>query len=271
MKKKAILFAVILMLCGLKTWAQRGLFLGSDKLSSTHVTSICQDLSGYIWIATEGGLNRFDGYKFTLYRNQPQDSTSLMFNIVNKVFCDRDGHLWVGTNTGLQRYDATHDNFQTYESPAFQRARINDICQMPDGRILVGTASHGLFQAHADTRMLTPLKEYQADSKDLVFGHLWTDAEGGLWKDGSKDFSFIRPKQQPLVFTAQHDPPMAFAQADGAVLVMNRHKLLAYDKGTFREDYFDTSEVETQNLHFWTAMRDHLGNIYIGTRGNGLY
>lgn len=271
MKKKAILFAIILMLCGLKTWAQRGLFLGSDKLSSTHVTSICQDLSGYIWIATEGGLNRFDGYKFTLYRNQPQDSTSLMFNIVNKVFCDRDGHLWVGTNTGLQRYDATHDNFQTYESPAFQRARINDICQMPDGRILVGTASHGLFQAHADTRMLTPLKKYQADSKDLVFGHMWTDAEGGLWKDGSKDFSFIRPKQQPLVFTAQHDPPMAFAQADGAVLVMNRHKLLAYDKGTFREDYFDTSDVETQNLHFWTAMRDHLGNIYIGTRGNGLY
>ena len=86
-------------------WSQGGLYFTSDKLSNTNITSICKDKLGYIWIGTENGLNRFDGYKFTVYKNNPQDSTSLMFNIVNKVFCDKSGTLWVGTNTGLQRYD----------------------------------------------------------------------------------------------------------------------------------------------------------------------
>ena len=273
--------ALLLLSRSLCAWSQGGLFFISDKLSNTNITSICQDKSGYIWIGTENGLNRFDGYKFTVYKNNPQDSTSLMFNIVNKVFCDKSGNLWVGTNTGLQRYDDTTDSFVKYNSTVFERARISDICQLPDGRVLVGTAGFGLFQANVKRRTLTLLKDYEANDADKYFGHLLVEADGSLWKDGNKEFGLIKHGQRPQIFRDRHDPPMAFADfgdrsASGRsahaekVLIMNRHQLSAYDKGKFLDNYFDVSEVASLNPHYWTVMRDHTGNIYIGTRGSGL-
>ena len=262
--------ALLLLSRSLCAWAQGGLFFTSDKLSNTNITSICQDKTGYIWIGTENGLNRFDGYKFSVYKNNPQDSTSLMFNIVNKVFCDKSGNLWVGTNTGLQRYDDDADSFINYHSNEFERARISDICQLPDGRVLVGTAGFGLFLADAKAHTLTLLKDYEANADDKFFGHMLVDAAGGLWRDGNKDFGLVRPGQRPQVFTDRHDPPMAFADAGGKVLIMNRHQLSAFANGQFRDDYFDVSEVASLTPHYWTVMRDHVGNIYIGTRGNGL-
>ena len=261
---------VILWSCCHCAWAQGGLFFSSDKLSNTNITSICQDKAGYIWIGTENGLNRFDGYKFTVYKNNPQDTTSLMFNIVNKVFCDKSGNLWVGTNTGLQRYEDATDSFIRYRSSEFERARISDICQLPDGKVLVGTAGFGLFQADAASHTLTLLKDYEANADDKFFGHFLVDADGGLWKDGNKDFSLIKPGRQPQVFTARHEPPMAFADAGGRILIMNRHQLSAFVNGQFQDNYFDVSEVASLNPHYWTVMRDHKGNIYIGTRGSGL-
>ena len=170
--KRVLVFLVIL--CGycICAWSQGELFFTSDKLSNTNITSICQDKDGYIWIGTENGLNRFDGYKFTVYKNDPQDTTSLMFNIVNKVFCDRSGNLGVGTNTGVQRYDGISDSFVRYDSPEFERARISDICQMPDGRVLVGTAGFGLFQADAASHTLTlhmlVITRGKLDQKELI-------------------------------------------------------------------------------------------------------
>ena len=268
--KRVLELMVILWSCCHCAWAQGGLFFSSDKLSNTNITSICQDKAGYIWIGTENGLNRFDGYKFTVYKNNPQDTTSLMFNIVNKVFCDKSGNLWVGTNTGLQRYEDATDSFIRYRSSEFERARISDICQLPDGKVLVGTAGFGLFQADAASHTLTLLKDYEANADDKFFGHFLVDADGGLWKDGNKDFSLIKPGRQPQVFTARHEPPMAFADAGGRILIMNRHQLSAFVNGQFQDNYFDVSEVASLNPHYWTVMRDHKGNIYIGTRGSGL-
>lgn len=268
--KRVFAFLLVLWVCHLCAWSQGGLFFTSDKLSNTNITSICQDKFGYIWIGTENGLNRFDGYKFTVYKNNPQDSTSLMFNIVNKVFCDKSGNLWVGTNTGMQLYNDITDSFVKYNSPVFERARISDICQLPDGRVLVGTAGFGLFQADSASHTLTLLKNYEANDADKYFGHLLVEADGSLWKEGNKEFGLIKHGPRPQVFTDLHDPPMAFAEFGDKVLIMNRHQLSAYDKGKFLDNYFDVSEVASLNPHYWTVMRDHTGNIYIGTRGSGL-
>ena len=265
-----ILLSVIMGFVTLTAVGVTGRFYSSELLASSSITSICQDMAGYMWIGTENGLCRFDGYKFTVYKNVPEDSTSLMFNIVNKVYCDKDGNLWVGTNTGLQRYDEATDRFIRYDSPLFERARISDICQLPDGRVLVGTAGFGLFQAQPATRTLTLMEDYKAYNDDRFFGHLLVENDGSLWRDGSKDFSLTRPGRRPQVFADRHDPPMSFADAGGRVLVMNRHQLSVYADGLFQDDYFDVSEVAALKPHYWTTMSDRQGNIYVGTRGNGL-
>ena len=67
-----------------------------------------------MWIATDYGLNRYDGYSFQTFLHDENDSLSLSCNTVVSLFCDRDGQLWVGTNTGLDRFEPDIEAFTHY-------------------------------------------------------------------------------------------------------------------------------------------------------------
>ena len=67
-----------------------------DGLSSPNVNSVYQDRFGYIWIMTEDGLNRYDGNKIKIYRNDPDNPNSLFGNTVFSATEDQDGYLWIG-------------------------------------------------------------------------------------------------------------------------------------------------------------------------------
>jgi len=71
-----------------------------DGLSHPVVTCILQDHTGFVWFGTLDGLNRFDGYNFTVYRHDPLDSNSLTNNIIGSLYEDKEGLLWVGTKGG---------------------------------------------------------------------------------------------------------------------------------------------------------------------------
>ncbi|MFI5217854.1 MAG: two-component regulator propeller domain-containing protein [Bacteroidia bacterium] len=80
-------------------------------LSSSNVRAICQDSSGYIWIGTADGLNKFDGVNFTVYNHVPDDSGSLSDNFINRLLVDRNGILWIGTLNGLNIFDPVSEIF----------------------------------------------------------------------------------------------------------------------------------------------------------------
>jgi len=85
-----------------------------EGLSQGMVTSIVQDGSGFIWFATKDGLNRYDGYHITIFRNNPEDSLSLAENYVSVVRKAPDGRLWVGTaSKGVQVFDPASGTFTT--------------------------------------------------------------------------------------------------------------------------------------------------------------
>lgn len=89
-------------------------------LSNSRVTCILQDSDGFLWVGTEDGLNRFDGYEFKVYRNDPADSTSLAKNSILEIFEDNRGGLWVSTaNGGLHRYNSNLDNFTRLNDYSF--------------------------------------------------------------------------------------------------------------------------------------------------------
>ena len=90
MRKIRILLPVLLI--GLMTAVgQTGYYIPSERFSSGLINDLCQDQYGYMWIATDYGLNKFDGYRFTTYLNHEQDTTTIGNNVVDYVFCDRDG------------------------------------------------------------------------------------------------------------------------------------------------------------------------------------
>ena len=86
-----------------------------DGLSSNSIRDIIQDRYGYMWIASNEGVNIYDGYNIKIFKNNPEDSTSLPSNNIMKVLEDRDGTIWITTAQGLAKYNRNRDNFTTYK------------------------------------------------------------------------------------------------------------------------------------------------------------
>ena len=80
-------------------------YKSEDGLSSNTVHAVLQDSKGFMWFGTENGLNRFDGYKFTIYNNTPRDNNSLINNYVYTLIEDQKEVLWIGTERGVSLYD----------------------------------------------------------------------------------------------------------------------------------------------------------------------
>ena len=83
-------------------------------LSNNRVWAITQDKYGLIWIGGNDGLNRFDGYKVDVYRNEPGNKNSLPENFVRCLFTDSHGVVWIGTANGLAYYDSRSNSFQSF-------------------------------------------------------------------------------------------------------------------------------------------------------------
>ena len=85
-------------------------------LSHNRVTAFTQDKYGLIWIGTNDGLNRFDGYKVDIYQKDRDNKNSLPDNSVRCLFTDSHGVVWVGTANGLASYDYRSNSFRSFFS-----------------------------------------------------------------------------------------------------------------------------------------------------------
>lgn len=91
-------------------------FTVEDGLSQNSVECILQDRKGFLWFGTNDGLNRYDGYRFLVYKHNPQDPTTLSNNNILSLYEDSDGDLWVGTQGGgLNLFNRSSETFTSYQ------------------------------------------------------------------------------------------------------------------------------------------------------------
>lgn len=109
--RKPIIVLLAGILCSLPVVAQRINRYSIGQLSDNRFHAICEDQSGFIWIGTENGLNRYDGYNFYKFYHDDNDSLSLMSNYVKSLYIDDEGTLWIGTNRGVQYQRPSEKNF----------------------------------------------------------------------------------------------------------------------------------------------------------------
>ena len=84
-------------------------------LSHTMVNCIFQDSKGFMQFGTEDGLNKFDGYKFTVYRNDPDDSSTLGRGSIRDIYEDKSGNLWIATEySGINKFDRKTEKYTHY-------------------------------------------------------------------------------------------------------------------------------------------------------------
>ena len=81
----------------------------NNGLSQSTVFSIAQDKRGNMWFATYDGVNKFDGYDFTIYQHDASDPHSIANDIARTVMTDSQGRIWIGTRDGLSWYNEEKD------------------------------------------------------------------------------------------------------------------------------------------------------------------
>ena len=78
----------------------------AQGLSLSWAVCILQDSRGFMWFGTDEGLNKYDGYKFTIFRHDPDNPNSLSHNAARSLFEDKSGNLWIGTTGGgIDKFD----------------------------------------------------------------------------------------------------------------------------------------------------------------------
>lgn len=125
--------------------------LGTDRgLSDLNPTCILQDSRGFIWIGTANGLNRYDGYKFKVFKNDRKDTASISNNYIKDIAEDKNGNIWVATvGGGLNMFDRRADRFYHYlhndkNESSLSDNFINKIAFDNSGKLWVATELDGL-------------------------------------------------------------------------------------------------------------------------------
>lgn len=159
---------------------------GPAGLASTVVKAMAQDHDGFIWVGTEGGLARWDGYRFHEYQSISGDPASLPDNVVTKLFVDKKGRLWVGTISGsLARFDSKRDAFVVFSKASgdLSGTRINDIDEDAAGILWVAT-NGGLFHLPPNASPATGAVKRFGRAEGLLsdsVNALVCDSSGTLW------------------------------------------------------------------------------------------
>ena len=274
------LFAITI---SLMVWADSGELFTSGKLSSSLINCIVQDKYGYIWVGTEYGLSKFDGYRFTNYLHNEEDTTSITDNIISDLLVDKKGNLWIGCAKGLMRYNYEKNNFSRLQFPDGRKPRIYSMVESHRGDILLGTAGYGLYSVKnngiektANNRFTIKWERaYAKRDSDVFFTHIYEDKHHYLWQSShlSTFTRFIEKqgKVQRKDFKSPYGAPVAFIQhRPQAMLIVCMYGIIYYDYRTGRiaDAGYDLGTFKN-HVTINNATFDHDGNLYISTSEHG--
>ena len=157
----------------------------AEGLSQSYVYDIIQDDNGFIWIATQDGLNRYDGKNFVYYRHDSTNKNSIADNFIRKLFIDNKKVLWVGTNEGLSRYNESLDNFDNFyhqanDSNSLKDNEIWDIYQNKQSTLFVST-KEGLQKFDTENGNFTRIRFRGFENVLKEIKTIFQDEKGNYW------------------------------------------------------------------------------------------
>jgi ligand-binding sensor domain-containing protein len=111
-----------------------------------------------MWFGTYDGLNKYDGYEFTIYRHDPKDPSSLISNQIKSLYQDNEGNLWITTFSGISLYDRDGDRFINYNTDnGYNLGKYDTWSMFKDsrGNYWICTNDNGLVKYEMDKNRAT--------------------------------------------------------------------------------------------------------------------
>lgn len=181
MRKNLILITGFLLLLAGACYAQQVRSYGSGKLSCSLIRNIVQDAHGFVWIGTENGLNKFDGWTFVNYFHNKRDSTSLLNNLIESLLCDSQGNLWVGSGNGVQLYSPYEDSFKKVRFLDGSKPSVLHLLELDSGEIWAVTAGYGAYSIDRKTMSATSLVRVNDLCSSSYMHNIFQDSRRVIW------------------------------------------------------------------------------------------
>lgn len=250
-------------------------------LSSNNINTIIQDKKGFLWIGTEDGLNRFDGYTFKVYRNKRGDKHSLSNNFIWSLCEDNDGKIWIGTDGGLNRFDPVTETFErvvpdTKNQNSPSSSIIQNVFADSKNNLWISTWGEGLNFFNKTEKSFKRFKHNSDDDKsigsDKIFfvfedtkSRIWVGTEEGglnLYDESSQSFIRFKHNQADKYSISFNNVTSMIELNDGSFLIatagggLNR---FTYERNEFRR-------INTEDFkNIWKIFKDKNGLIWAGS------
>jgi len=191
-----------------------------DGLSQSTVNYIIQDKKGFMWFATYGGINRYDGYTFKVYNNIPDDKNSLSNNGTTFLFEDRDGYIWIvnSFNAGLDKFDPVNESFTNYrndpdDSTSISSNQVYSVMQDKLGNIWVCTINglNLLVNKKKGGKTYTSFKRFYNKFTNSHFLKVYEDRNGRLLIFG-EDYLYYLDKETNKIHRTIQLPNFAYGK-----------------------------------------------------------
>jgi ligand-binding sensor domain-containing protein/signal transduction histidine kinase len=256
---------------------------GIEGLSQNRVTQIVQDDQGFMWLATQHGVDRYDGYQFRMFKKDPRQANSLCGVFMLSMFKDRSGTLWMGCEDGLDRFDPSTEIFVhnpiSSDAVPHQSDAVRHVYEDANGFLWLSTG-HGLckldphsrkttwYRHSADDRLSLSSDDIKSSGEDR-HGVFWVASGEGLdaFDPNTGRVTFHVPLREPHELSFYEDRRGVFwilSASGNGLAVLDRQRGLV-TRYLFAEDLPGLPLTGVIQM-----LEDREGNLWIGTLSDGL-
>ena len=258
-------------------------FTIENGLSNNSINSIVQTQDGFLWIATNDGLNRFDGQNFKIYKHNIFDSSSLPENYVVTLLASRDGMLWIGTlGGGLSKFNSSNESFIRFDSKEIYDDFVQTIFEDHSGIIWFGTKDGGLSKLNSTTNEIISYGKNSPHFKEIPDDNITSiieDENHTLWigttNSGLLQFDPSSEKFQQFSYDPKNPNSIInngvwniFQESKTSLLLSTFYGIDRFDLTTQKFTHYPNIPTEKQSL-FETVIRqtiiDKQGRIWVAS------